>query len=307
MAASDPVAGPSRYCPSFSIASHRASTPNFRKNGYAPSRSSTPARARSMSTFSYSAREEDEAIRRERAESVRRMMSSWIGLSDKFGHVGLYEDDEVDLRTGRIVVDRGRVARMEERKGLGEADSEDEDQSRDDQEGEDEAVESDEDELGYWDHRSGLDPQVPSRPPEMPWSERDDEDLREFLRMEERRKELAGEEEQYEDDEERGEWSTDEDDSDERSNRSDSIEGDDTRTSEGDHSEDELLSFDPEAHRKTPVPSSRHSVRYHNVLQNPFLTDELIYRLRRDPQHPRTLKKSTLLVLYRYPAQRRLL
>lgn len=56
---------------------------------------------------------EDEQLHQTRLGSVKQLQASWELLATKYGDIGLEDDDEIDLRTGLIVTDRGRVDRME--------------------------------------------------------------------------------------------------------------------------------------------------------------------------------------------------
>lgn len=159
-------------------------------------RSSSVFSQRSYTSHSY---QQDEQIKaeldRKRSESVRKLKSTWEQISEKYGKIQVEDDDEIDIYTGQIVRDRGRIQRMKEERDFGvflsedEADAEDENSSF--------IFDEDEDELGAWDARSGLDRQWASDqedgPKEPPWTVEDDKDLQEFLRMEQARKETMGE------------------------------------------------------------------------------------------------------------------
>ncbi|WWC98099.1 hypothetical protein V866_004990 [Kwoniella sp. B9012] len=173
-----------------------SSTPVFYPNG---------ARFRSQSVLSTSQRE-DELINRKRLDSFHKLKSSWDLLKEKYGSISLEDDDEIDLRTGKVVKDRGRLRDYVGRE-FGEIPiSDNETQTDGDGESKGEGgyeIDSDEDEIGLWDERSGLDPQV-TEPPllwEMEnklrrtksWvSEEDQDDLKEFLSLEAQRNRLLG-------------------------------------------------------------------------------------------------------------------
>lgn len=158
-------------------------------------RSSSVFSQRSYTSHSY---QQDEQIKveldRKRNESVRKLKSTWEQISEKYGKIQVEDDDEIDIYTGQIVRDRGRIQRMKEERDFGvflsedEADAEDENSSF--------IFDEDEDELGAWDARSGLDSQWASDqedgPKEPQWTVEDDKDLQEFLRMEQARKETIG-------------------------------------------------------------------------------------------------------------------
>ncbi len=187
-----PVAGPSKprsfFPPPFRLAhdqlapsSSRSSTPSFL----------APQCFRSASVNSSRA---DEDLRKKRHESVQRLRSTWELINEKYGSVLPEEDDEIDLRRCKVVKDRGYL-RRQERREFGEISDAEEESSL--LGGPDMAeFESDEDELGAWDDRSGLDLQVPkpeegASPPRR--TQEDEDDLRAFLRAEAERKLAAGE------------------------------------------------------------------------------------------------------------------
>ncbi|WVW79492.1 hypothetical protein I302_101461 [Kwoniella bestiolae CBS 10118] len=179
---------------STSSLSGRSSTPIFYPNG---------ARFRSQSVLSTS-QKEDELINKKRLDSFHKLKSSWDLLKEKYGSISLEDDDEIDLRTGKVVKDRGRLREYVGR-DFGEVSDTEETQTQTDGEskGEGYEIDSDEDEIGLWDERSGLDPQV-AEPPLLwevernlrrtkSWvSEEDQDDLKEFLSMEAQRNRLLG-------------------------------------------------------------------------------------------------------------------
>lgn len=134
--------------------------------------------------------EEERALKRR--ESANRLKQTWELLLDKYGNVPVEDDDEVDLLAG----DAGECVRFggwllsQPDKNPVFADWVDETG------GDDRSERTDEDELGGWDEQSGLDEQYGELPPPQPArfrrTEEDDEDLREFMRAEERRREIEG-------------------------------------------------------------------------------------------------------------------
>ncbi|KAL7411762.1 hypothetical protein BDY24DRAFT_394752 [Mrakia frigida] len=82
----------------------------------------------------------------ERYSSSRRLLDEWEQIALKYKDVKLEDDDEIDIRTGKIVKDRGRLRAMEKVRFFGDDRSEDEDE-------EEGLVEEDEDDdgLGGWD------------------------------------------------------------------------------------------------------------------------------------------------------------
>lgn len=178
-----PVAGPSKPR-SFFPAPFRIP---LDCSGPDSSRSSTPihlaTRFRSASVFSNRAEEE---LRKKRHESVQRLRSTWELINEKYGSVLPEEDDEIDLRRCKVVKDRGYL-RRQERREFGEITDNEEESSV--LGGPDVAeFDSDEDELGAWDDRSGLDLQIPD--PESPprRTQEDEDDLQAFLRAEAERR-----------------------------------------------------------------------------------------------------------------------
>ncbi|WVN85934.1 uncharacterized protein L203_101091 [Cryptococcus depauperatus CBS 7841] len=192
-----PVAGPSRS--SYTNASF--SSPVFRHGSVFscssslihPSSYSTPTpfqngnvRIRSASVFSREQWKKEE-FSRKRQESREKLKTSWDLLFEKYKNVE--DDDEIDLRTGEIVKDRGRLRSIQPRpfgKNVGLV-SDDEGSVED---GLDMCeFDSDEDELGGWGNKSGLDPQEPEweliEPTSRPWTKEDEQDFEEFLKAEE--------------------------------------------------------------------------------------------------------------------------
>ncbi|WVQ74906.1 hypothetical protein IAR50_004514 [Cryptococcus sp. DSM 104548] len=209
MSTANAIAGPSRpshLYPSHSSPLIRRAESTFSFSGAIPSsRSSTPLITpngqriiRSGSVFSKEQWKKEEISRR-RQESRDKLKSSWDVLFEKYKDVE--DDDEVDLLTGRIVKDRGALRRLRPMHfGENVSGGEEEDDSVSGNYG----FESDEDELGDWEGRSGLDPQLPEYEDVADtgpaWTTEDDEDFREFLRAEERRKTMNGDEDEEDSD-----------------------------------------------------------------------------------------------------------
>jgi len=198
-----PVAGPSPP--------RRFFVDPFKVTDYQPppnssSRSGTPlylpGRFRSVS-LARTEREEDaneSRLRNARHHSVLRLKSAWDLLLEKYGNVQLQDDDEVDLFTGRIVKDRGRLKALQRLEFGDSLEAERAEESFLGSEGPSEpAFDSDEDELVGWDDRSGLDLQMPEPEEEYappPRTREDEEDLRAFLRAEADRKAASEDEEE---------------------------------------------------------------------------------------------------------------
>lgn len=65
------------------------------------------------------------AFHRDRHASSRRLLSTWEAVARKYKDVTLEEDDEIDLWTGKIVQDRGRLRAMERARDFGAPDDDD--------------------------------------------------------------------------------------------------------------------------------------------------------------------------------------
>ncbi|WVQ82319.1 hypothetical protein IAT38_004447 [Cryptococcus sp. DSM 104549] len=214
--APQPPAGPSRPTPTPGRLTTSLSTPLFpfhRSNSTFPSaptatssspanRSTTPlvpptARIRSGSVFSREQYKKDEIARR-RQESRDRLKSTWELLFEKYKDVE--DDDEIDLHTMEITKDSG-ILRAQASRDFGRGGGSEDEEEEEGPVGGPEVYEfdSDEDELGDWDDRSGLDPQQPEWEEEEEeeegarWTAEDREDFAEFMRMEEQRKRANGE------------------------------------------------------------------------------------------------------------------
>ncbi|WWD21303.1 hypothetical protein CI109_105787 [Kwoniella shandongensis] len=209
MSSPAPAAGPSRVGYSTTPFRQLDTLSYSRPPLSSSSRSSTPlypngARFRSGSVFSREQFKKEE-ISRKRQESRNRLRSTWDLLFEKYRDVE--DDDEIDLVTGEVVKDRGRLRAVAGR-DFGEISESDED-------GEGSSAldgpevfefESDEDEIGDWDDRSGLDPQLPDsedveeeeeqRPA---WTTDDQHDYEEFMRAEAMRKRDDSDEDDAED------------------------------------------------------------------------------------------------------------
>lgn len=137
----------------------------------------------------------DQELKRKLHDSHLRLVDTFEAIGQKYGSVPLEEDDEVDIFTGQITRDRGRLKSLEARpfaEGLDYFGEAVEDEGEPPRRWQSEPVTGpesvifgdDEDELGDWDERSGLDPQMPPREIEQPWTTEDLDDLNSFLRAE---------------------------------------------------------------------------------------------------------------------------
>lgn len=160
-------------------------------------------------------RDRDERIRRQKAEAFERHKSTWEQLLDKYENADPEEDDEIDLVTGKVVTDRGHLRSLEVTdfgadvwRGEGEGGSDDDEEMMRSLRARSSSTmgpdmvqfDSDEDELGDWGDRSGLDEQVIARevtPEEDPEQRRQDELLlAQFLQAEAARREMSDREDQ---------------------------------------------------------------------------------------------------------------
>jgi hypothetical protein len=151
--------------------------------------------------------------------SSQRLLDIWENIALKYGDVDPEEDDEVDILTGEIVIDRGKLRDME-RVEMGNAcddlfediddDEEDSQVAPDSSQAEEFQVDEDHDVLDVWDNTDieqrietnipdflkpdleRLDPAVLPKPTPR-WSRADDADLMEFLRSEEEKRAKRGE------------------------------------------------------------------------------------------------------------------
>ncbi|KAL1407597.1 hypothetical protein Q8F55_007030 [Vanrija albida] len=123
-------------------------------------------------------------FQRAREASQRRLYDAWDAISAKYAAIRPEDDDEVDIYTGRITVDRGRLRALEAREFAdGLSDGSDLEEAEDDpapQGPEAAYFGPEEDELGDWDDRSGLDVQEPPEEVEEEWTVEDEMDLRAF-------------------------------------------------------------------------------------------------------------------------------
>ncbi|KAK8844041.1 hypothetical protein IAR55_006835 [Kwoniella newhampshirensis] len=205
MSSPAPVAGPSRLGYTLTPSRYLDSPSMYRPAPSTSSRSSTPlypngARFRSGSVFNREQFKKEE-ITRKRQESRNRLRSSWDLLFEKYRAVE--DDDEIDLVSGEVVKDRGKLRAVEGR-DFGDITDSDEDGDGSSALDGPEAFEfeSDEDEIGDWDDRSGLDPQIPDldeveeeetqRPA---WTIDDQHDYEEFMRAEAMRRRDSDDEE----------------------------------------------------------------------------------------------------------------
>ena len=125
-------------------------------------------------------------------------------MLEKYGHVRPEDDDEIDLVTGTVVKNRGRLEGLVTREFGQVSDGEEEEEEEDDSVfGQEPTYDTDEDELGQWDDRSGLDNQdedeeEPPPPPPKRWTFEDQLDLEAFLKLEGRRIDDEGDEDEDE-------------------------------------------------------------------------------------------------------------
>ena len=156
------------------------------------SRASTPSIPRApragASFNSITDKRRNEIVNKHRHESAQRLKTAWERLLEKYGHIRPEDDDEIDLATGKVV--KYRAGLLEFREDGGELPGEESDET---ESGSLAQYESDEDELGGWDDRSGLDDQglegfrEEEKKAVRPWNEEDPfdrQDREEFLRME---------------------------------------------------------------------------------------------------------------------------
>ena len=202
MAASSPLLGQKTARSSSGIIYRSKSVADLRRTPGPPlqptfSRSSTPGylapRYRSASVATTDAAKKARETDIKRRQAAQRCMSTWEALMDKYGAIGVDEDDEVDILTGRILVNRGRVDRMEmtdwgDILGSPEGGSDDEDDGATEVGEED----PDRDELAGW---SDDEPLRIARPPLAPrtWTAEDEADLAAFRRAETERRTLNDE------------------------------------------------------------------------------------------------------------------
>lgn len=137
----------------------------------------------------------DQELKRKLHDSHLRLVDTFESIGQKYGSVPPEEDDEIDIFTGKITRDRGRLRSLEARpfaEGIQFFDEAVEDDGEPPMRWHSEPVAGpesvifgdDEDELGDWDERSGLDPQMPPQEIEQPWTREDLDDLDSFLRAE---------------------------------------------------------------------------------------------------------------------------
>lgn len=206
------AAGPSRS--NFSFPALATADYHFAGPVGSSSRSSTPRsssvrpRSRSVSVFSRSgsragdderrrwdaaeARRREEKLKKERLEKAQRLRSTWDLLLEKYGRFLPEEDDEVDILTGRVTKDRGHVRSLRTYDFGDISLSEPEPVENNVGGPESAAFDSDEDELGDWGDRSGLDLQVSPVKDlrRRVWTVEDEDDLQAFMRAESGRKDL---------------------------------------------------------------------------------------------------------------------
>lgn len=176
---------------------------------------------------------EEDSLSAERYASSLRLLATWESIALKYADVDPEDDAEIDIATGRIVKGKDKIAEMPDRVIGGMSDEEEAEEFR--RKGKpsvkatssippalptsdhvehiippvlpltldtEEMDFSDKDELDAW-NDDELEIQVEALPPshtsrsrhQRPWTADDDVDLREFLKAEERRKAMFGEEE----------------------------------------------------------------------------------------------------------------
>ncbi len=194
------------------LASSSSPAPSLRPLA-GPSRSSSvtfssPTSGPRFRTILHPEDHDDRELRQKFLQSRSRLLSSFDAIAEKYGSVAPEEVDEIDLLKLDLSKRNGHLDALEPRlfaEGddyLGEA-------VEDDHEGirldllrlhsepirGPEQVEfgEDEDELGDWDDRSGLDAQFPLTEVENEWTAEDLHDLNEFMQAEEARRARFGE------------------------------------------------------------------------------------------------------------------
>lgn len=240
---------------------HRVSQPS------SFSRSSTPShitpRARSTSTFSTRTQVDEDAtlLQRKRADSVKKMVNTWDLLAEKYGSIGIHDDDEIDILTSDIITNRGRLKTMKAHKDIGLEMYEDEDETITEvmsETGEEESLsDSDDDVFASWD----VDMQTGPKRPQRVWTDQDQDDLEEFMKKEKERKAMELDTDEDADGEDG--WSSEDQESCRSASPSPVLDSGSILAllkAEDEESEDELLKFDPDAQRNTPVPLRKRQV-----------------------------------------------
>lgn len=219
---------PSRSSPSFfttplRFSSVRPSTPTPQSSRNARASSLLPSNASLAAFHGHPLLPHDlsvdQQLEQDRRLSSQRLLDTWENIAQKYGDIDPQEDDEVDILTGEIVVNRGKLKAME-RVEIGEAcgdlfedlDEEEEDSQDAPDSSQTEELEQDEDHdvLDVWDNADveqqietnipdflkpeleRLDPAVLPKP-NARWSREDDADLKEFLKSEEEKRAKRGE------------------------------------------------------------------------------------------------------------------
>ncbi|KLT46462.1 hypothetical protein CC85DRAFT_298656 [Cutaneotrichosporon oleaginosum] len=215
--------GPSGRAQSWSVFDRRQPTPTpiasspapFSYPVEGPSRSSSVAYSSPQSgprfkTVIHPEQYDERELRQKLLQSRARLQTSFDAIAEKYGSVPPEEDDEIDLFTGNVTKNRGHLLELEPRLFAEGSDYQDE-AVEDDQDGirldqlrlHSEPVRGpdqiefpeDEDELGDWGDKSGLDAQFPATEIEQEWTAEDLVDLEEFMRAEALRRARCGEEE----------------------------------------------------------------------------------------------------------------
>lgn len=139
-----------------------------------------------------------EEVAAARKASYMKLFDTWNDISHKYGMIAPEEDDEVDLITGEITCDRGRIRDLKPRAFAERLPFVDEDDDDDGLDEEDEGDDSDtpmlpQDEEATPEPESlnGVEEDHPLLQ-EQPWTAEDDRDLDEFMKVERMRRFAAG-------------------------------------------------------------------------------------------------------------------
>lgn len=133
-----------------------------------------------------------------RKASYMRLFDTWNEISHKYGMIGPEEDDEVDIITGEITCDRGRLRELQPRAfAEGILDDDDEGLEEEDEDGlgdesDTSMLPQDEEATPEPETLNGVEHDHPLLQ-EQPWTVEDDRDLEEFLKVERMRRFAAGE------------------------------------------------------------------------------------------------------------------
>ncbi|WWC63906.1 uncharacterized protein I303_106511 [Kwoniella dejecticola CBS 10117] len=202
---------------SVSSSYRRSSTPSLLGRASTPILFPNGGRIRSHSVKPKTDEERrQEEIAKRKIDSQQKLKSAWELIKEKYGSIRIEDDDEIDLRTGKITRDRGKLREYEGREFGEVSDDENEDERSSLFGGTPGETEyeygSDEDELGQWDERSGLGSQYSDTPlfeEEAELLKRNESwdtpeaqsDLQEFLKLEAEQQRLFGRDTDVEDNE----------------------------------------------------------------------------------------------------------